>query len=266
MSLPELPAPDTEAIHVHGAAGQLGPFSRRDIQDKLDAGDVKPEDHFWFDGMDGWITIASHPPLLEGLELPEAPTGPEPGESQDDYLDSVFGDLVQASWDYFNAHAFSSHVDEVFLGSVITSTLDQGYALIDLTSDGTHHYLRFEDLEDHSRVIYRLTHLTSDLTQARVLGQRAKVVVGYGEKMKNFAKVWKALQAEWKSGYLRTPEPGTITVDGDMQSGYIYVQIDMYWSIDEYIGADYDIDYAKLTLHVGACVHALRKYLRGRFA
>jgi hypothetical protein len=190
----------------------------------------------------------------------------EPGSAEDNRLDGIFGDLVTKSWDYYEDHAFSGHIDEVFLGAIITSTLDSGCALIDISSDGTHHYLRFEDLEDHSRIVYRMTHLTGSLSQSRVLGQRASVVVGYGERVGAFQKIWKALEAEYKSGLVASPEPGTITVDGDMKSGYVYVQVDLFLCIDDYVGRDYTIDYKLLQDHLAASHNALRKYLRGRFA
>ena len=173
---------------------------------------------------------------------------------------------MRASWDYLADHQFAGHIDEVFLGAVITSTLDAGYALIDITSDGTHHYLRFEKLADKTRVIFRLTHLTAGLATAKVLGQRASVIVGYGEKIGSIGKVMKAVKAEYQSGYMRNPEPGTISVDGDVSSGYVYCQVDMYWNIDEYVSREYAIDYEKLTGHVSASINALRKYLRGRFS
>jgi hypothetical protein len=190
----------------------------------------------------------------------------EPGSAEDHRLDGIFGELVTKSWDYYEDHAFSGHIDEVFLGAIITSTLDSGCALIDISSDGTHHYLRFEDLEDHSRIVYRMTHLTGSLSQSRVLGQRASVVVGYGERVGAFQKIWKALQAEYKSGLVVSPEPGTITVDGDMNSGYVYVQVDLFLCIDDYVARDYTIDYKLLQDHLAASHNALRKYLRGRFA
>ena len=66
----------------------------------------------------------------------------------------------------------------------------RGLSLIDLSSDGTNHYMRFENMSDRSRVIIRLTHLTGSMTSAAVQGHRVGAVIGYGEKMKNFSKVW----------------------------------------------------------------------------
>jgi len=290
MSKSELPAPDAAAIHVHTPGGTLDPMSRLDLKAKVDAGEVSTADQFWFAGMGDWVPAETKPeaeatPAAEtkpeaeatpAAEVPAEKAAPTPeaaetsagpaAETEDDRLDAVFGDLVQASWDYFGDHDFASHVDEVFLGAIITSSLDINYSLIDLTSDGTHHYLRFENMEDHSRFIVRFTHLTADLATARVLDHRANMVIGYGEKTKQFQKVWKALKAEYKSGLIQGNSPGTFSVDGDLSSQYVYVQVPLFMRIDDYVARDYTIDFARLGEHLGATTHALRKYLRGRFA
>jgi len=285
--LPPLPDEDADALYIHAGGERQGPLSRRALAARLASGDVSDGDHFWYEGIDGWARIGDHTSLVDGLatetapwEEPEDDDGvssvapasssvPEPvaaGSAEDHRLDGVFGDLVEGSWKYYRQHEFAGHIDEVFLGAVITSALDDGYVLIDLNSDGTHHYLRFEDLEGGGRVICRVTHLTTGLTASKVQGHRAGMVVGYGERVSNFNKVWQALKAEYKSGFIDQAEPGTITVDGDMNSGYVYVQVDLFWKIDDYVEEDYDIHYDLLADHLHACVHALRKYLRGRFA
>jgi hypothetical protein len=261
MPLPPLPPPDVDALHVHAAAGTVGPLSRRTIAARLAQGELQPSDSFWFDGMAGWEELSAHPALVQGLD-----SGSPAPATTDDQLDKVFGGLVKESWKYYNAHAFASQVDEVFLGAIITATLDTGYSLIDLTSDGTHHYTRFQNLQDNSRIICRLTHLTGDLVRSKVEGHRASVVFGYGERVNDFGRIWQALKAEMKSGYLQSAEPGTITVDGDVNAGYIYVQVDLYLCVDDYVKADYGVRYDVLREHLAATHNALRKYLRGRFA
>ena len=294
-----LPHPDDEAVYVQGFLGKIGPMSRRTLKKRVEAGEYKPTDAGFCEGMADWMPLAQCGFLYENLDAPAGPppapiprpapapavpqpapmpaptplpaaTGPAvpqraPGEYLDDYKDRVFGELVSKSWDYYNEHAYATHIDEVFLGAVITSTLDTGYALIDLTSDGTYHFVRFENLQDKSRIIFRIRHLTTGLIAAKVLGQRVSIVVGYGEMMPNFGKVWQALQAEYKSGLIDTPEPGTITIDGDMSTQYVYVNVDLFWSLDDYIDK-YQIHYAVLEEHISATLHALKKYLRGRFS
>jgi len=265
MGLPRMPAPDEKVLLVHGSDGQLGPMTRRDLKQHLDEGRVQPDDHVWMKGMGEWEPISALEGLLDDLDAPAAEEARLPGESDDDHQDRIFTSLVKQSWDYLEDHEFAGHIDEVFLGAVITGTLDNGYSLIDLNSDGSHHYLRFQHMENHSRVITRVTHLTGSLAVSKVLGQRASVVIGYGEKVGSINKVMGAIRAEMKSGFIQNPDPGTITVDGDLNSGYVYCQVDMYWDIDDYIAKDYRVDTAKLSAHIGATTHALRKYLRGRF-
>lgn len=289
----QLPEPDAQVIHVHSQQrGRLEPISRRDLARQLDQEELSTADLVWYSGLDGWKPLAEMPELVR-LPAP-TPAAPAPtpapaaagisndieattaqegalveaaiGSADDDRLDEIFGDLVEQSWTFHHQHDFATHIDEVMVGAIITSSLEGGHSLIDLTSDGTHHYMRFEDMEDHSRLIVRLTHLTGDLTTATVQGHRASVVVGYGERVRDFSKIWQAVKAEYKSGLISRDAPGSISVDGDMASQYVYVQVRLYLKIDDYIDHEYDINYARLGEHLGAAVHALRKYLRGRFA
>ncbi|MEM1177522.1 MAG: DUF4339 domain-containing protein [Acidobacteriota bacterium] len=295
MSLSDLPAPDAETVYVHVDGERQGPMSRRALYESIRAGRLDTSALFWLPSLgEQWARIGDHPDLVADLrpavpdtpfETPEThptesladqtavtstvPTGPRPAatvSTEDDRLDGIFSSLVEQSWDYLQEHRFASHIDEVFLGAVITSTLDAGYSLIDLSSDGENHYLRFENLADGSRVVVRLRHLTGDLAAAKVLGQRASAVVGYGEKMANAGTVVSALKAELKSGFMGSSEPGSIAVDGDLTSGYVYAQVDLFLNIDDYVQPDYTTDHARLSEHLASCVHALRKYLRGRFA
>ena len=112
----------------------------------------------------------------------------------------------------------------------------------------------------------RLTHLTGSLTSAAVQGHRVGAVIGYGEKLKDFSRVWSAIKAEYKSGLVSRDTPGAISVDGDLSSQYVYVQIRLFLKVDDYVSRDYSIDYHRLDEHLDATLNALRKYLRGRFS
>ena len=54
---------------------------------------------------------------------------------------------MKESWRYHHLLDDTTRVDEVFVGALISSTLETGRALIDINSDGNHHFLRFEDPE-----------------------------------------------------------------------------------------------------------------------
>jgi hypothetical protein len=185
----------------------------------------------------------------------------------DDYLDGVFVDLVKNSWKRHRRRQLSTEVDEVLVGGVITGVLDNGYSMIDLTSDGQNHYARFEDIDTGNRVIFQLQHMAESLLTSKVLGHEANVTIGYGTRVRDFGKTWKAVRQEMKGGYIQKADPGIITIDGDMTSQYIYVMVGLIWDIEDYLSPDdpYKVLYPKLGKDVGATLHSLRKYLHGRF-
>ncbi len=269
-AFPPLPHAEATALYVGSAQGQLGPIRLSDLVAQYRAGQIPADSAIWYEGLPHWVPLFDHPELRGQLGFGGAPAGGQQvaraAASTDDELDRQFGELIQGSWDYFNANLFAHQVDEAFVGAVITSTLDQGYSLIDLTSDGTNHYLRFQQMVEHKRMIYQLQHLARTPAEAKVLGHVASVTIGYGERVHNLGRIWGAVKAEYKSGYIQSAEPGTITIDADLESGYIYAQIDLYWNITDYIDDHYQTDYAKLSKHVGATIHALRKYLHGRIS
>jgi hypothetical protein len=180
--------------------------------------------------------------------------------------DQVFVSLVKESWKHYNETKQNAQMDDLLVGAVIAATVEQGYALIDLNSDGVNHYLRFEYLQTRQRLIFQLHNLSEDLMTAKTLGRRANVVIGYGEPVQNAAAAWQAMRAEVKSGYIDTGEPGVITTDADLKAGYIYVQVPLILSLDQYFGQGFQVNYQLLQEHIQATVHSLAKYLRGRLA
>ncbi len=284
--------------------GNKGPFSAAKMDELLQKGVINQGTYIWREGFKNWMKLsesgafdtaatpakpAAATPAPAAVAAPasvsltdsstgaESDTAPSSSssaaenqipdsEAQDDYLDSLFVAQVKQSWERHNRKKRATEVDEVLLGGVITGCLDNGYSLIDLGSDGTHHHLRFEDIGTGNRVIFRLTHLAESLLTAEVLGHEAQVVVGYGERVKDFGKIWKALRQEAKGGYIRQVEPGIITIDGDVSSQYVYVEVGLIWDINDYLESHYAVNYPKLTQDIGASIHALRKYLRGRFS
>jgi hypothetical protein len=181
-------------------------------------------------------------------------------------LEKIFTSLVTSSWKIYNETVQNTHMDDLLVGAVITSNVESGYSLIDINSDGVHHYLRFEHLPTKQRIIYELTNLSENLVNAKVLGRRARVVIGYGQMVNNAGALWQALKAEFKSGFLDPAEPGVITCDADLQSGYIYVQVPLLINLDQYFSDGYQVNYNLLQQHISATIHSLAKYLQGRLS
>ncbi len=182
-------------------------------------------------------------------------------------LEKRFVYLVSNSWKRYDEIYRNKHLDEVLIGAVITSNVDEGYSLIDLNSTGVNHYLRFENLSDRTRLIFSLNNMSEDIVYAKVLGHLAKVTIGYGEKVNNIGHLWQTLKAEMKSSFITTDEPGIITCDADMMGGYIYAQVPLIMDLDKYLQKEgYNVDVKTLQYDIFATVHSLKKYLKGRMA
>jgi hypothetical protein len=277
---PPLPPPNAQAIFVGTQQGPLpGQYTLDALVEQVRSGQIPGDAAIWYEGLPNWVRLTDHPELRDRLNAPPGGGAPAPAPQQqmvapatnaprlsDDEMDRRFGQLIKSSWNFYYANEFARHVDEAFIGAVITSTLDNGYSLIDLNSDGSNHFLRFQQMQEGTRILYQLRHLAHSPTEAKVLGHISSVTVGYGERSSNVGRLWSALKSEFKSGYIQSAEPGTITIDADVESGYMYAQVDMFWNISDYVTDEYVTDFPKLTEHIAVSINALRKYLHGRMA
>ncbi|MEU5881272.1 hypothetical protein [Spirillospora sp. NPDC047279] len=181
-------------------------------------------------------------------------------------LDQVYGQLVKRSWQRFDEQRFAREVDDLLVGAVVTAMVAEGNTLIDLNSDGNHHHLRFEHPPTRQRVMFRLTHRTGDVMEAKALGHHASVQMAYGEPVENTRTVWQALKSEVKSAFLDVGEPGVMTVDADLSTSYVYVQVELLLDLAPYFADQYTVKYPVLQQHLAAVRQALAKYLRGRLS
>lgn len=181
-----------------------------------------------------------------------------------DQNEAIFVELVANSWRRHAEMTRNTQTDDLLVGAIVASSVNQGWALIDLGSDGRSHMLRFDHAASRTRLVVEVRSLAEDLATAKVLGRLANVEIGFGMRVDNFSQVFQAVKTEIKSALLVSTEPGVITVDGDLSTGYVYAQITLMVDLDEYLTGPLAVDYAKLQAHIGAVVHSLNKYLRGR--
>lgn len=169
------------------------------------------------------------------------------------------------------------------VGAVIAANVNQNFQLIDLHSDGSNHYLRFEENQTPSRVLFRLRHLSDDFVDAQVQGHLADVVVGYGEPCPDLEHLWKELRVDTLHAVLRAQEPGVILFEADLVGRYLYVQVPLLLELDRYLDAPPSSELAefhdrhsseeglrvnlpRLVEDIDAIVHSLQVYLQGRVA
>lgn len=221
----------------------------------------------------------------------------------DQQLDDEFIGLIGRSWEMYKETELATSIDEAMLGGVITALVDCGFVLIDLetagawaamaaaggaggaggtgtttttttattgtdvgsTATAAHHQLRFEEPETHARVSVAIEHLTPDVASAKMIGHRASAILGYGERVPNFSKVGQALRQEVQSNFVVSPEPGTVTFDADISSGYVYAQVDFLMELDRYVADDLAVDHDLLRRHLASVVYTMKTFVRSRF-
>lgn len=188
-----------------------------------------------------------------------------PASIDDEDLEAHFADMVRASWAHWKRVDWANRLDDVLVGAVITSALENGNALIDIDSDGRNHFVRFENTTDGSRTTMALNHLTPSPTEGEVLGHHARVVIGWGQRVVDASAAVSAVKDEMKSAMVQSAEPGTVTVEADVASGYAYTQVDLIWAIEDYVNRDWTVDHVALGRSMAAATHSLRKYWLGRF-
>ena len=196
---------------------------------------------------------------LHRQPVEEEETGDEPTSSDWE----PFEGLLKQTWEWDEEWNFATQVDEVFLGALITSTLNNDYFLMAISSDGTHHDLAFEHLENASRVIYRVSYLSDTLPVAKILGHRVSVIFGYGERIKLVYTDDAAPEHE-RFGLEEMASPGTLILQADEDGEYAYAKLELTLNISEYVGENYGVDTDLLGGHVKTITRALRSYLQHR--
>lgn len=176
-----------------------------------------------------------------------------------------FTALVAASWKRHNTWEYSQRADDVALGATITSYVSSGWRLIDLESDGTSHMVRFQAGTGTDRLLVRLVALCEDPVRARALGRLVQVDVAYGLRADNLSAIKQAIKDEFKSSLIaNSSEPGVITIDGDVSTGYVYASVPLILDLDDYF--DGFTVKASIAGDLFTAVHSLHKYLTGRLA
>lgn len=265
----------SQQVHWVDAGGQQqGPQPLETVVAQVKAGKLPAGTHIWWEGAPGWTPLSE---LGLGLGPPPPPTAPATASAalmsglSDQELDDQFIDLVGRSWEMYKETEYATSIDEAMLGGMITALVDCGFALIDLETANMWsgaaggHRLRFEEPADHSRVNVSLRHLTPDPAVAKMIGHRASAVIGYGQRVPQFTKVGQAVKQEVQSGFIASPEPGTVTFDADLSSGYVYAQIDLLLEIERYVDEHLDVDHELLRKHIASVVYTMKTFIQARF-
>lgn len=294
---------DTPVYFVSPQGERFGPEPFSAVCARVDGGQFPANTPIWADGMD-WTPMdvlrsgastPAEPMAPTSSEAVAAAHGSQASDAlmaglSDQELDDEFMGLIKRSWEVYKESEHALSIDEAMLAGIITALVDCGYVLIDLATEGAApaastttttttstagaaamtavvrgHQLRFEEPATGFRVTVELDHLTADAAAAKTLGQLAAVVIGYGERVPNFSQVGQAIRQELAASFIASPEPGTVSWDADMSSGYVYAEIDLILELDRYVDASLDVDQDLLRRHIASVVNTLRTFVRVRF-
>ena len=288
-----MPDPNVPVHWVDPEGQQQGPAALGAVVEWVSSGQLPPTTPVWWEGEAGWTPVSE----VRGVQLAAAPAPPPSaaplsasqslmGGLSDQELDDEFIALVGRSWEMYKETELATSIDEAMLGGVITALVDCGFVLIDLdtagggfapvadptagasvgsTATSAHHQLRFEEPETKARVTVAIEHLTPDVASAKMIGHRAAAIIGYGERVKEFGKVGQAVRQEMASSFVLSPEPGTVTFDADLSSGYVYAQIDLLLELDRYVHDDLSVDHDLLRRHLASVVYTMKTFIQSRF-
>jgi len=283
-----MPEMNEEVRWVDQQGNQVGPEALETVVRRAKAGQISPTTLIWWDGASEWTALNSVADL--GVNAgPAAAVAPATASAAlmsgmtDQELDDQFIGLIDRSWVMYKETEFATSIDEAMLGGVVTAMVDCGFALIDLntaygtpvvtsttTTAGTatvsdRHELRFEEPQTHSRVTLSLRHLTPDPAAAKMIGHRSEVVIGYGQRVPNFTRVGQALRQEVQSAFIASPEPGTVTFDADLSSGYVYAQVDLLLDLGRYVDEHLAVDHELLRRDLASVVYTMQTFVQARF-
>lgn len=181
------------------------------------------------------------------------------GSAED--LERRFVELVASSWKRWNVWEHARRCDDVAIGAVIAAYVDAGWSLIDLESDGRDHMVRFQSGEH--RLAVGITALAEDPVRAAAEGRLVNVSVSFGRRVRSFGTISSTIKQEMKSSMItNADEPGVITFDADMSSGYVYAVVHLLLNLDDYFEGL--VQHTPIAMDLYAAVHSLSRYLDGR--
>lgn len=171
---------------------------------------------------------------------------------------ATFEQLIKDSWKLVEKEHAATYVDEVFIGGLVSTMLESGHALFDVSSTGDNHNMMFENLGNQDRVIIQIRHESNALAEAKTLGHRMQFTCGYGMRAKKMGKLISSSWRESLSGAL--DDIGSIMYD--VQGNYLFASMPLYIKADDYVDMDtLTPDFEKMAGDISAITEKLKEFV-----
>ncbi|HJH29282.1 MAG TPA: hypothetical protein C5S51_06260 [Methanosarcinaceae archaeon] len=172
---------------------------------------------------------------------------------------ATFKQLIKDSWKLAEEEQAATYIDEVFIGGVVSTMLESGHALFDMSSTGDYHNMMFENLDNQDRIIIQVRHENNALAEAKTLGHRMQFTCGYGMRAKKIGKLVSSSWRESLSGSLG--DIGSIMYD--VQGNYLFASMPLYIIADDYVDLDTLMpDFDKMAEDLSEIMEKLKEFVK----
>lgn len=171
---------------------------------------------------------------------------------------ATFEQLIKDSWKLAEEEHSATYIDEVFIGGLVSTMLESGHALFDVSSTGNYHNMMFEHLDSQDRVIIQIRHDSNALAEAKTLGHRMQFTCGYGMRAK---KMGKLISSSWRESL--SDSLGDIgSIMYDVQGNYLFASMPLYIKADDYVDLDTLVpDFDKIAGDISAITEKLKEFV-----
>ncbi len=172
---------------------------------------------------------------------------------------ATFEQLIKDSWKLAEEEHTATYIDEVFIGGLVSTMLESGHALFDVSSTGDYHNMMFENLDSQDRIIIQVRHDSNALAEAKTLGHRMQFTCGYGMRAK---KMGKLISSSWRESLSSSlGDIGSIMYD--VQGNYLFASMPLYITADDYIDLDTLVpDFERIAEDISAITEKLKEFVK----
>ncbi|MBW6471302.1 MAG: hypothetical protein K0A90_08810 [Methanosarcinaceae archaeon] len=172
---------------------------------------------------------------------------------------ATFEQLIKDSWKLAEEEHAATYIDEVFIGGLVSTMLESGHALFDISSTGDYHNMMFENLGNQDRVVIQIQHTSNALAEAKTLGHRMQFTCGYGMRAK---KIGKLISSSWRESLSSLlGDIGSIMYD--VQGNYLFASMPLYIKADDYVDLGTLVpDFERIAEDMSAIMEKLKEFVK----
>lgn len=169
-------------------------------------------------------------------------------------LDQRFAEMVRRSVEHQRRIDWATRIDELLLSASITSIVDDGFVVVDLTTIERQHHVVFDHNDDSRRVRLDLSPLSTLNAAGDPVGRHVRVAMTWGREVADADAAFAVVRSEVADGEVL---PGTVTCEADLVNSKAFTKVELIWAAEEFVSDDHSVDRDALDASIAAALHAL---------